>query len=53
MKINNILVAGLYEEIFQKHIPQTICQNFRFVAIDEITEVDLEWSDAYVGSAPA
>lgn len=53
MKINNILVAGLYEEIFQKHMPQTICQNFRFVAIDEITEVDLEWADAYVGSAPA
>ena len=53
MKINNVLVAGLYEEVFQKHMPQIISQNFRFVAIDEITETDLEWADVYVGSAPA
>lgn len=53
MKINNVLVAGLYEEVFQKHMPQIISQNFRFVAIDEITEADLEWADVYVGSAPA
>ncbi|HHW37278.1 MAG TPA: D-2-hydroxyacid dehydrogenase [Bacillales bacterium] len=53
MKINNILVAGQYEEVFQKHIPPTTSQNFRFEAIDEITLEDMDWADAYVGSAPA
>lgn len=46
-------MAGHYEEVFQKHIPPTVSQNFRFVAVDEITEEDMEWADAYVGSAPA
>lgn len=53
MKINNILVAGLYEEVFQKHMPSTISRNFRFVPINEIREDHMEWADVYVGSAPS
>lgn len=34
-------------------MPPTILHNFRYVAINEITEEDLEWADAYVGSGPA
>lgn len=53
MKISNILVVGEYEEVFQKHMPPTISQSFRFVSANEISEEDMEWADAYVGSAPA
>ncbi|WP_102346236.1 D-2-hydroxyacid dehydrogenase [Bacillus sp. Marseille-P3661] len=53
MEIINILVAGPYEEDFQKQLPTSIHPNFRFVAIEEITEGDLAWADAYVGFEPA
>lgn len=53
MNINNILVAGAYEENFKKQLPKTIGQNFRFVPADLITDKDLSWADAYVGSQPS
>ncbi|WP_221566179.1 D-2-hydroxyacid dehydrogenase [Alkalihalobacillus sp. TS-13] len=52
MKIHNILVAGNYEEQVQEQLPDKISQSFRFMQIDEITEEDLSWADAYVGFKP-
>ncbi|MFB5664076.1 D-2-hydroxyacid dehydrogenase [Alteribacillus sp. HJP-4] len=52
MNIHNILVAGNYEREFQEQLPANTPQSFRFKQIDEITEVDLSWADAYVGFNP-
>jgi phosphoglycerate dehydrogenase-like enzyme len=52
MNIHNILVAGNYEKQFQEQLPPKITQIFRFKRIDEITEEDLSWADAYVGFKP-
>jgi phosphoglycerate dehydrogenase-like enzyme len=53
MKITNILVAGPYKEEFQKQLPPTIHKNYRFVPVEDITEEDLSWADAYVGFKPS
>ncbi|WP_026582013.1 D-2-hydroxyacid dehydrogenase [Bacillus sp. J33] len=52
MNIHNILVAGNYEGKFQEQLPAKITHSFRFKQIDEITEEDLSWADAYVGFKP-
>ncbi|WP_082232862.1 D-2-hydroxyacid dehydrogenase [Halobacillus massiliensis] len=52
MNIHNILVAGNYEEEFQEKLPAKTPQSFRFKHLDEITEEDLLWADAYVGFKP-
>ncbi|WP_419394093.1 D-2-hydroxyacid dehydrogenase [Cytobacillus praedii] len=52
MDIKNILVAGKYEELFQKQITNDESLGFRFIPVDEITLDDLSWADAYVGSKP-
>ncbi|MFB4165611.1 D-2-hydroxyacid dehydrogenase [Alteribacillus sp. JSM 102045] len=52
MNIHNILVAGNYEKEFQEQLPAKTPQSFRFKQIDEITEKDLSWADAYVGFKP-
>ncbi|MED4017974.1 D-2-hydroxyacid dehydrogenase [Sutcliffiella cohnii] len=53
MNINNILVPGNYEQQFQEQLPQEVMKHFRFVTLDKITEEDLRWADAYVGSKPS
>lgn len=53
MEINNILVAGIDEEVFRKQMPPNFSQNFRFVPIDVISDEDLKWADAYVGFEPS
>ncbi len=53
MEINHILVAGSYEKEFKKKLPLDLKQSFRFKPVDEITDADLSWADAYVGSQPA
>ncbi|MFE8694906.1 D-2-hydroxyacid dehydrogenase [Cytobacillus sp. FJAT-53684] len=52
MNLKNILVAGINEELFQKHLPIDDFHNFRFIPIDEISAEDLTWADVYVGSKP-
>ncbi|WP_261129631.1 D-2-hydroxyacid dehydrogenase [Bacillus sp. Marseille-Q3570] len=52
MDIHNILVAGNYEEQFQEQLPAKTPLSFLFKRIDEITEEDLAWADAYVGFKP-
>jgi phosphoglycerate dehydrogenase-like enzyme len=53
MNIQNILVAGPYEEEFQKQLTSSTQKNFRFVPVESITEKDLIWADAYVGAKPS
>lgn len=53
MKITNILIAGPYKEEFQKQLPPTIHKSFRFVPVEDISEEDLSWADAYVGFKPS
>ncbi len=52
MNIHNILVAGSYEKEFQEQLPANTSQSFRFKQVADITEEDLSWADAYVGSKP-
>ncbi|KQL19509.1 D-2-hydroxyacid dehydrogenase [Cytobacillus solani] len=52
MDIKNILVAGEYEELFQKQLTNEESQHFRFIPVDEITLEDLSWAEAYIGSKP-
>ncbi|WP_085507228.1 D-2-hydroxyacid dehydrogenase [Thalassobacillus devorans] len=52
MNIQTILVAGNYEKEFQELLPAETPQSFRFKQMDEITEEDLSWADAYVGFKP-
>lgn len=53
MNIKNILVAGDYEEEFQKQLPMEFQYNLRFVPAEQIKEADILWADAYVGFRPA
>ncbi|WP_374723345.1 D-2-hydroxyacid dehydrogenase [Calidifontibacillus erzurumensis] len=52
MKITNILVAGHYEDVFRKHFSSTNLYKLRFIPVDEITDEDFDWADAYVGFMP-
>ena len=52
MAIQNILVAGNYEELFRQKLPRTNKHNFRFIPIENITHEDLLWANVYVGSKP-
>jgi phosphoglycerate dehydrogenase-like enzyme len=53
MEIKRILVAGNYREEFKKQTPDHLSQEFCFLPIEEITEKNLDWADAYVGFAPS
>ncbi|MFS0634305.1 D-2-hydroxyacid dehydrogenase [Mesobacillus foraminis] len=53
MNINHILVAGKFEEEFNKQMPVQLRQQFRFLPVEEITGDDLDWADAYVGFQPS
>jgi phosphoglycerate dehydrogenase-like enzyme len=52
MIIQNILVAGNYQQDFEKYYPNKKRKSFRFIPVEEITERDLAWADAYVGFKP-
>lgn len=52
MNIQNILVAGNYQQEFEKYYPNMKQKSFRFIPVEEITEDDLAWADAYVGFKP-
>ncbi|RFU69420.1 D-2-hydroxyacid dehydrogenase [Peribacillus saganii] len=53
MKIKKILIAGNYEEEFKKYLTVHLPQQFRFLSVEEITDEDLSWTDAYVGFKPS
>ncbi|MDX5476199.1 MAG: D-2-hydroxyacid dehydrogenase [Bacillaceae bacterium] len=52
MTIQNILVAGNFEELFLHKLPSNDKHNYRFIPIENITHEDLHWADVYVGSKP-
>ncbi|WP_096153887.1 MULTISPECIES: D-2-hydroxyacid dehydrogenase [Bacillus] len=52
MVIENILVAGIYEEQFNRQLPNETNHNYRFIPLEKITIEDLKWADVYVGSKP-
>lgn len=53
MQYKNILIAGPYEEEFNRQLPTNFQQAIRFVPVDEVTNEDLLWADIYVGSKPS
>jgi phosphoglycerate dehydrogenase-like enzyme len=52
MKIENILVAGNFEEEFKKQLHAHHTKEFRFIPVEKITDEDLSWADVYVGPRP-
>jgi phosphoglycerate dehydrogenase-like enzyme len=52
MDIKNVLIAGDYEEEFNKQLLDDQSKKFRFLPLDVITEADLSWADVYVGPKP-
>jgi phosphoglycerate dehydrogenase-like enzyme len=52
MNIQNLLVAGNYQQEFEKYYPNVKQKSFRFIPMEEITKEDLAWADAYVGFKP-
>lgn len=52
MNIQNILVAGNYQLEFKKYYPNWKRKSFRHIPVEEITDEDIAWADAYVGFKP-
>ncbi|SCT38433.1 D-2-hydroxyacid dehydrogenase [Staphylococcus caeli] len=53
MNIKNVLIVGDYESYFKKYLKALKHYNLSFKLIDEITNKDLKWADAYVGFEPS
>ncbi|WP_246943354.1 D-2-hydroxyacid dehydrogenase [Bacillus pinisoli] len=52
MDIKNILIAGRYEEEFNRQGANQYPYHFLFKKLEDINEEDLNWADVYVGSKP-